>query len=141
MTNSKMTKKEKFTKLLSVVELADIMENDRELLVDFINHEINLLNNKTVSKKATKTQEKMAELMEKIKDTLSVLTGEKMTVSEILKKDKWFYENDISSQAATSALKKLCESDSGIYNEKDKKKSLYFYKEEEETFNDEDLAE
>lgn len=68
MENKKMTKKEKFNTLINIVTDLEIDENQKEMLLDFMEHEIDLLEKKN-SHKSTKPTKKQAEtsvLAEKI---------------------------------------------------------------------------
>lgn len=68
-----MTKKEMFT------EIANLL-SAREDIVEFCNHEIDLLSRKRTSTKPTKTQRENAVIKEQI---ISALTDEPMTIGEI----------------------------------------------------------
>lgn len=68
-----MTKKEMFT------EIANLL-SAREDIVEFCNHEIDLLSRKRTSTKPTKTQRENAVIKEQI---VSALTDEPMTIGEI----------------------------------------------------------
>lgn len=68
-----MTKKEMFT------EIANLL-SAREDIVEFCNHEIELLSRKRTSTKPTKTQRENAVIKEQI---ISALTDEPMTIGEI----------------------------------------------------------
>lgn len=68
-----MTKKEMFT------EIANLL-SAREDIVEFCNHEIELLSRKRTSTKPTKTQRENAVIKEQI---VSALTDEPMTIGEI----------------------------------------------------------
>lgn len=129
----KLTKKELFVMIANTLETMENVEN-KEVMLDFVSHEVSLLDKKSSSRKTTKAQEKSKVVQEHVLAILQDFAGEKLVVNEILKRDDWFRENDISSQALTSALRKLCaEKDSGVYNEMDKRKSVYFYEEKETT--------
>ncbi len=68
MENKKMTKKEKFNTLINIVTDLEIDENQKEMLLDFMEHEIDLLEKKNSHKstKPTKKQAENIELSEKI---------------------------------------------------------------------------
>ena len=55
MTNAKLTKKEKFAMVVTIVNGIEELEN-KEMLLDFLNHEIELLGKKSGSSKLTKVQ-------------------------------------------------------------------------------------
>ena len=94
----KMTKREKFELLLTI---AEVQEN--EMLVDFINHELELLAKKNATgtlRKPTKTQIENENLIEVIFAKLQA-TGEGMTISEI---------QGLTNQKMSAILKKLVDS-------------------------------
>ena len=55
MMNTKLTKKEKFAMVVAIVKGIEELEN-KDMLVDFLNHEIELLGKKSGSSKLTKVQ-------------------------------------------------------------------------------------
>ena len=55
MMNAKLTKKEKFAMVVAVVKGMEELEN-KDMLLDFLNHEIELLGKKSGSSKLTKVQ-------------------------------------------------------------------------------------
>lgn len=119
MAEKKITKREQFAELKTMAETAG-----RTDLVDFINHEIELLVKKS-SKKAKPENEEM------YKEVISVLAGfdRPVTVSEILASgilDIAKYSN----QRITALLKKGIENDE-VVKVIDKKKSLFSIKSEE----------
>jgi ribosomal protein S25 len=59
MENKKMTKKEKFNTLINIVTDLEIDENQKEMLLDFMEHEIDLLKKKN-SHKSDKPNKKQA---------------------------------------------------------------------------------
>lgn len=71
---NKMTKKEMFTMIMKAVA-------DKPEMVDFIQHEIDLLDKKASNKKATKTQEANVGIKDTILDVLAC--GKAMTVTEM----------------------------------------------------------
>jgi hypothetical protein len=100
MTNTKMTKKDRFTKLLTYEEV----KADKEM-VEFIEHEIELLIKKNAGK--SKAAEKNAEANAKmIAEILEVLT-KPMTATEIAKAIQPNYEMDISNQRVSALMRKL----------------------------------
>ena len=108
----KITKKEMFAQMREVV--ADYPD-----MVKFIDHEIELLNKKSGSKKPTATQ--IAN--EGLKDTiLSVLTAEGMTASEVLASSDEFA--GLSNQKISALLKQLCD-DGKVIKDKTTKKALF----------------
>ena len=107
----KITKKEMFTKIREVVV-------DNANMVDFIDHEIELLDKKSASK-PTKTQEANEGLKTVI---LSVLTAEGMTASEILASSDEFA--GLSNQKISALLNALAK-DGKIVKDTDNKKSIF----------------
>lgn len=113
----KVTKKERFAQLL---EIAEVKKNEE--LVKFINHELELLEKKSGSKKQTETQKANEELMIAIADTLA--TCEKaVTVSELMKTST-FKDTDYSNQKLSAMLKKMV--DNGTVVKTVEKKKSYF---------------
>lgn len=89
-----MTKKEMFT------EIANLL-SAREDIVEFCNHEIELLSRKRTSTKPTKTQRENAVIKEQI---VSVLTDEPMTIGEI----NTAMGTEHSTQKLSALLRQLC---------------------------------
>ena len=113
----KVTKKERFAQLL---EIAEVKKNEE--LVKFINHELELLEKKSGSKRQTETQKANEELMTVIADTLA--TCEKaVTVSELMKTST-FKDTDYSNQKLSAMLKKMV--DNGTVVKTVEKKKSYF---------------
>ena len=114
MTEKKITKKEMFTKVLEIVKSAEI--ENVELYTDFINHEIELLNKKSTSRKPTAQQEDNKILMQTILAVLEVAedtVNPLLTISEIQSKSPTLNEYNgkpISNQRISALLKKLIES-------------------------------
>lgn len=107
----KMTKKEMFTQIMAV--LTD------EAQIDFIKHEIDLLDKKSASKKPTKTQEANEALKDVI---LSVLNTEGMTASEVLASADEF--SGLSNQKISTLLNQLVK-DGKIEKVTDSRKSIF----------------
>ena len=98
--NVKMTKREKFSALLS---LSDVQANP--MLVEFINHEIELLDKKNSSKKLTPTQTKNVEFKEQILDILQTEPNQVFTVTEIL---KMLDDGELTNQRVSAILRQMC---------------------------------
>lgn len=111
MTN-KMTKVEMFNAIKAVEGLTEDM-------VQFIDHEIELLQKKSTNKKATKTQEENVEIKALIK---SVLTSEGATVTEIQSKDERL--SALSNQRVSALLRQMIEA-GDVVKSTDKKKSYF----------------
>lgn len=99
MTTKKMTKRDHFNALLAMPDVA----NDPEA-VEFINHEIELLNRKNSSgeRKPTKEQEEAAVMRERIAQGME--PNHIYSVSEIA---KTVLQADISTQKVTPMLTQL----------------------------------
>lgn len=89
-----MTKKEMFT------EIANLL-SAHEDIVEFCNHEIELLSRKRTSTKPTKTQRENAVIKEQI---VSALTDEPMTIGEI----NAAMGTEYSPQKLSALLRQLC---------------------------------
>jgi hypothetical protein len=122
-TVKKVTKKENFATVRSIIEAADV-ENKAEILA-FIDHEVELLNKKTSSGKATKAQEQNIELMEIVINALA--NGGKMSVAEVMAMvDDEFTAKGViaSNQKVTALLTKLL-NDGKVIHTVDKKKAFF----------------
>ena len=98
---NKITKKEMFTMIMAVEGVAS-----NQAMVDFINHEIELLDKKASNKKATKTQEANVGIKSTI---LAVLEGGKsMTVTEMQGASAELGE--LSNQKVSALVRQLVES-------------------------------
>ena len=113
----KMTKREKFGRLIEIVEGANV--EDATMLVDFLNREIELASKKRTGE--TKTQKANKELVEKIFDRM-VKAGKAMTATEIFEATKDI-EGITSAQKVTALVKKL--KDAGRVTKSDDKKPLF----------------
>ena len=92
-----MTKREMFENIATL--LADNAE-----VVDFCNHEIELLTNRSTSKSMTKTQKANLEIMEAIKMALAEI-GSAVTVTDLIKNSATLAE--FSNQKVSALLRKL----------------------------------
>ena len=115
----KMTKKEWFAVLASVVEASE-MENKTEALA-FINHEVELLEKKSAKSGQTKTQKENIEVMEKIKSALGEV-GKAVTITELQAASAEMAQ--YSNQKLSALLKKLVESGE-VVKTTEKKKSYF----------------
>jgi hypothetical protein len=115
----KMTKREKFEMLKALVA-------DNDMLVEFIDHEIELLDNKK-SKGNAKANEKMANEIELVYDAL-VSVGRAVSVSELIAEtDLSALKNDsgmVSPQKVSAMFKKLKEQGK-VVSYVDKKKTYF----------------
>ena len=109
---NKMTKVEMFNAIKAVEGLSQDM-------IDFIDHEVELLQKKAANKKATKTQQENVEIKAEIK---SVLTSEGATVTEIQAKSAVLSE--LSNQRVSALLRQMIEAGE-VVKTTDKKKSYF----------------
>jgi hypothetical protein len=110
----KITKVDRFNQLKAITEVAENAD-----LVAFIDHEIELLQKKSASKKPTKTQEANEGIKTVI---LEVLNDEGMTASEVLSASTEF--EGMSNQKISALLNQLVK-DEKVVKFLDKKKSLF----------------
>lgn len=113
----KATKKEMFGKL---IELAQ--ENERTDLIEFCEHEIDLLNKKASASGQSKTQAENEKIKVVIAEELTRI-ARAVTVSE-LQKESTELEN-FSNQKLSALLKQMVENDKTVTKIIDKKKSLF----------------
>ena len=113
--SKKLTKKDHFTALLA---LAEVQEN--QTLVDFINHELELLSKKnTADRKPTAAQKENEGIKEII---LAALTNEPTSITDLQKKDASLAK--ISNQKISALLRQLI-LDQKVVRTEDKKKALF----------------
>lgn len=129
----KLTKKDHFTTLRGLVESMKDAPANKDEIIKFIDHEVELLSKRRVSKSVA--EKAQAEFLQNRDSVLLILgkTGEKMTVSEIIDaSDNW----DIGNQKLTSVITKMRKAGEVIRTE-EKKKAYYSLpveeSEEEET--------
>lgn len=111
---NKITKAQMFA---MIKEVEGVRENPA--MVEFIDHELELLAKKSGSKKPTKTQEENVSLKEEI---LSVVTEVGATVTEIQSKSATL--GGLSNQRVSALLKQLVESGQ-VVKTVEKKKSFF----------------
>ena len=115
--NVKVTKRERFAQLLAINEVAQNQD-----LVDFINHEVELLTRKNSSeKKPTAAQLENEKTAEVVLATL-VENGNGMTVTEIIKSNKDLGE--FTNQKITAILRNLISADK-VERIEDKRKTYF----------------
>ena len=114
----KMTKKDKFARAIEVIEGTGV--EDAEMLVDFLNREIELVSKKRTS--MTKTQKENEGLVEVIYEAIANAES-KMTIGEIYDavKDN---EKITSTQKVSALVKKLVDSKRVVRTE-DKRKAYF----------------
>lgn len=131
MTNTtKMTKKDFFKLLVGIVEKTENFDKKTETL-DFINHEIELLNKKSSApgKKKTAHIKENEELMELIGITLE-LFGKPVTVTTMIKENSEM--SKLSSQKLSALLKKMIEAGKVVRTVEKRVPYFSLAKEEEE---------
>lgn len=111
----KLTKKEKYGMVLDYIK-------DNEMLVEFINNEINLLTKKANSSSKTKTQKDNEVIKEKIIASLTEI-AKPVTITELQKLDEEMGSH--SNQKLSALLKQL--HDEKIVNKFTDKKKTYFH--------------
>ena len=115
MANAKVTKKDNFEEVIKIAK-----ELGRTDLVEFAQHELDLLKKKT-STKSTKTNEEQVALMEKIVNALNEI-GRSVTITELQKENAEMAE--YSNQKLSAMLKKLVDNKQ-VTKMVDKKKSYF----------------
>jgi predicted transcriptional regulator len=118
MTNKKMTKKEMFTMVMEVVEVSETA-NKAEMM-DFLAHEIELLERKKSSSAKTKSQVENEKIMVSILEELAQ-SEKPMTVTELMQTESLA---GLSNQKL-SALLRLLKEDGKVVKTIDKKKSYF----------------
>ena len=113
--NKKLTKRDHFTALLALAEV----QND-QTLVDFINHELELLTKKNSSERKPTAAQKENEGIKAI--ILADLTTTPTSISDLQKKDAALAE--ISNQKISALLRQLI-IDNKVVRTEDKKKALF----------------
>ncbi len=95
----RITKKDNYMQILDIVS-----ELGREDLVDFVNHEIELLDRRASRNTLTKTQKENLELVENVYNVL-VNIAKPVTIAEIQEADETM--QTFSNQKISALLKKL----------------------------------
>ena len=117
---TKMTKRDYFNAILSV--LATVENSDVSALTAFVNHEIELLDNKRSSTKPTKTQTENLSVKETIVSVLKEM-GKPVTITEMQKFSADLAE--FSCQKLSALLKQLVEIDKTVTKVTEKKKTYF----------------
>ena len=120
MATTKMTKRDYFNAILAV--LATVEDTDVSGLTAFVNHEIELLENKRSSTKPTKTQTENLAVKETIVSVLKEI-GKPVTITEMQKHSADLAE--FSCQKLSALLKQLVENDKTITKVTEKKKTYF----------------
>ena len=119
MADKKMTKRDYFNALL---EIKEVKEN--KAMVDFINHELELLEKKNASKSSaeTKTQKENAGIKENLLNEME--QGKKYTISDMLKELPCCKE--LTNQKVSALVRQLVAD--GILVRTEEKRKAYFSK-------------
>ena len=120
MATTKMTKRDYFNAILAV--LATVEDTDVSGLTAFVNHEIELLENKRSSTKPTKTQTENLAVKETIISVLKEI-GKPVTITEMQKFSAELAE--FSCQKLSALLKQLVENDKTVTKVTEKKKTYF----------------
>jgi precorrin-3B methylase len=117
MENKKLTKKEVFSKMLEVSEIAS-----NDLFVEFINHELELLDRKSSKSTQTKTQIENESIKNAIVESLERV-AKAVTITELQELDSEMA--NYSNQKLSALLKQLVK-ENRVVKTVDKKKSYFF---------------
>ena len=120
MATTKMTKRDYFNAILAV--LATVEDTDVSGLTAFVNHEIELLENKRSTAKPTKTQTENHAVKETIVSVLKEI-GKPVTITEMQKFSADLAE--FSCQKLSALLKQLVENDKTVTKVTEKKKTYF----------------
>jgi hypothetical protein len=117
MANKKMTKRDYFNELLEIAEI-----KDNKAMVEFINHELELLEKKNANKSSaeTKTQKENANIKAQIVAEMKI--GCKYTISEMQKELPCCAE--LTNQKISALVKQLC-LDNALTRVEDKRKAYF----------------
>lgn len=122
MMNKKMTKKEMFAMVIEVVETTEV--ENKEEMVAFLNHEIELLEKKSSKTGTTKTQKENLVLMEQLKEAFREME-KPVTISEFQALSTHEVAT-LSNQKLSALLKKLTEGENAPMVKTVEKKKSYF---------------
>ena len=120
MANTKMTKKEYFALIRTIVEATD--REDKAEMLNFIDHEVELLSKKKSSTNSKKDKE-LEELCIKVEEALKEL-GKPVTITEFMKESTHEVAT-LSNQKLTSLFKK-CKDERHTVKREEIKKKAYF---------------
>ena len=119
MANNKLTKKDYYAKLATLVE--NSTAEDKDALLTFIAHEVDLLSKKASNKAPTKTQKENENIKTEIISALKAL-GRGVTVSELQLSAPTL--SGYSNQKISALLKQLSD-DKVVEKTADKKRTLF----------------
>lgn len=115
MTNAKMTKRDYYNGMLA---MAEIQSNPK--YVEFINHELELLDRKNGSRKPTSVQVENEVLKDKIMEVLD----RPMTATEVMKAIQPYTEKELTNQKVSALLRQL-KDEGKVTKTTDKRKTLF----------------
>ena len=127
MMKDKMTKKDWFETIRAFLEESDF--EPKEEALNFLSHEIELLNKKSSSGKKTKNQKENEEIKKLILVALE-LFGKPVTVTTMIKENSEM--NKLSPQKLSALLKQLVESEEVVRTVEKRVPYFSLAKEEEE---------
>ena len=119
MTNTKMTKKDYFKALLAIEEV-----KANSAIVDFINHEIELLEKKNSNRKPSKAQAENENIKELILDKMGENVNQLFTATEIMKAIQPNVEIELTNQKVSALLRQLV-ADDMVKRVEDKRKTYF----------------
>lgn len=128
MMKDKMTKKDWFETIRAFLEESDF--EPKEEALNFLSHEIELLNKKSSCGKKTKNQKENEEIKKLILVALE-LFGKPVTVTTMIKENSEM--NKLSPQKLSALLKQLVESEEVVRTVEKRVPYFSLAKEEEET--------
>ena len=120
MANTKMTKKEYFALIRTIVEATD--REDKAEMLGFIDHEVELLSKKKSSTNSKKDKE-LEELCIKAEEALKEL-GKPVTITEFMKEST--HEVATLSNQKLAALLRKCKDERHSVKREEIKKKAYF---------------
>ena len=131
----KITKKEIINKML-----ADENIKANEMYVQFLEHELELLNNKTKKKAENDKSQEDETIKEVILEVLATIG--KGTVTDIQMADERIGTDKYRNQRISAILKKMCEVDDTVVRTTEKRKAVFYLKvAETEEVETEEIAE
>lgn len=118
MERKKLVKRDYFEMLLTINEVTK-----NKSLVDFINHELELLEKKSTSNKMSKTQQENEEIKKLILEDFNQI-GKAVTISELQELSKDL--QDYSNQKLTSLITQLYNKGNGVLTREEVKGKAYY---------------
>ena len=111
--------------------LADVVIQENSMYVDFLTHELELLDNKAKKKAESDKSQEDVTIKEVILEVLAKIG--KGTVTEIQLADSRIGLDKYRNQKISAILKKMCEEDSTVIKKTEKRKSVFYLNIIEET--------